>query len=33
MKKRHLTVDGPVMEEFQFYVDPEEAARLKRDQV
>ncbi|CAD8065001.1 unnamed protein product [Paramecium primaurelia] len=33
MKKRHLTPDGPVMEEFQFYVDPEEANRLKRDQI
>ncbi|CAK74860.1 unnamed protein product (macronuclear) [Paramecium tetraurelia] len=33
MKKRHLTPDGPVMEEFQFYVDPEEANRLKKDQI
>lgn len=30
MKKRHLNPDGPYLEEFQFYVDQEEAGRLKR---
>lgn len=30
MKKRHLNPDMAVIEEFQFYVDPEEAAKLKK---